>query len=77
MRSSDYLVILLYEIERDIRVGLEFYYTGSQELRTGDILNQEEHHRKKTFKEEYLKMLRDFSITYDSRYLFHFDEGGV
>ncbi|MEX2117509.1 MAG: TonB-dependent receptor [Bacteroidota bacterium] len=28
-------VILLYEIERKIRVGLEFYYTGSQELRTG------------------------------------------
>ena len=34
------------------------------------ILNQEEHHRKKTFKKEYLKMLNDFEIEYDERYLF-------
>ena len=36
------------------------------------ILNQEEHHRKQTFKEEYLKMLKAFDVEYDERYLFKF-----
>ena len=36
------------------------------------IMNQEEHHKSKTFKEEYLKMLSDFEIEYDSKYLFEF-----
>lgn len=36
------------------------------------IINQEEHHKKKTFKAEYLKMLTDFEVEYDSRYLFEF-----
>lgn len=34
------------------------------------ILNQEEHHRKKTFKEEYLDFLSKFEIEYDPKYLF-------
>jgi len=34
------------------------------------IQSQEEHHRKKTFKEEYLKMLEDFAVEYNSEYLF-------
>ena len=34
------------------------------------ILNQEEHHRKKSFKEEYLKILDQFEIEYNSEYLF-------
>jgi len=34
------------------------------------ILNQKEHHKKKTFKEEYLKMLDDFNIPYDKKYIF-------
>ena len=34
------------------------------------ILNQEEHHRKKTFREEYLEFLRKFEVEYDERYLF-------
>jgi len=34
------------------------------------ILNQEEHHRKRTFKEEYLDFLKKFEIEYDERYLF-------
>jgi REP element-mobilizing transposase RayT len=28
------------------------------------IMNQKEHHRKRTFKEEYLELLRDFSVEY-------------
>ncbi len=34
------------------------------------ILNQEEHHKKKTFREEYLKFLKDFNVDYDEKYLF-------
>ncbi len=37
------------------------------------ILSQEEHHRKKTFKEEYLDLLDKFGIEYDSKYLFVWD----
>lgn len=38
------------------------------------ILNQEEHHRKITFKEEYLDFLKKFEINYDEKYLFEFVE---
>ncbi len=38
------------------------------------ILNQEEHHKKKTFKEEYLDFLRKFDIKYDDKYLFEWIE---
>ena len=34
------------------------------------ILNQEEHHHKRTFKEEYLDFLEKFEIEHDVRYLF-------
>ena len=38
------------------------------------IMNQEEHHRKKTFREEYLKMLRDNGIDFKEEYVFDFFE---
>lgn len=34
------------------------------------IQHQEEHHRKKTFTEEYLDFLKAFEIEYDERYIF-------
>ncbi len=34
------------------------------------ILNQEKHHAKKTFKEEYLEFMKKFEIEYDDKYLF-------
>lgn len=34
------------------------------------ILNQEKHHSKKCFKEEYLQMLRENDVTFDERYIF-------
>lgn len=37
-----------------------------------NIMNQEEHHRTKTFKEEYIKMLTDFDVAYEDKYLFEF-----
>jgi putative transposase len=36
------------------------------------ILNQEEHHSKMTFKEEYLEYLKEFEIEYQPEYLFEF-----
>jgi len=38
------------------------------------ILTQEEHHKGKTFKEEYLKLLNDFGIEFKNEYLFEFYE---
>ncbi|HEY4325620.1 MAG TPA: IS200/IS605 family transposase [Mucilaginibacter sp.] len=34
------------------------------------VLNQEEHHRKKTFLEEYKEFLDQFEVNYDERYIF-------
>lgn len=36
------------------------------------IANQEMHHKTRTFKEEYIKMLNDFQIKYQEQYLFDF-----
>ena len=34
------------------------------------VLNQEKHHKKKTFQEEYIDLLRKFEIEHDEKYLF-------
>ena len=34
------------------------------------ILNQEEHHKRQTFKEEYLALLNKYEIPYDEKFLF-------
>ncbi|MEK7818446.1 MAG: IS200/IS605 family transposase [Bacteroidota bacterium] len=38
------------------------------------ILNQEEHHKKKTFREEYITLLKKFEIEYNEKYLFEWIE---
>jgi REP element-mobilizing transposase RayT len=38
------------------------------------IQNQENHHAKKTFKEEYLDMLKKFQVEYEEKYLFEWVE---
>ena len=38
------------------------------------ILNQEEHHKKRTFREEYIDFLKKFDIKYDEKYIFDFIE---
>ena len=38
------------------------------------ILNQEEHHKKKSFREEYLEMLRKNDIDFNENYVFDFFE---
>jgi REP element-mobilizing transposase RayT len=38
------------------------------------IQNQERHHSRRSFKDEYLALLRKFDIAYDDRYVFRFIE---
>jgi hypothetical protein len=38
------------------------------------ILNQELYHNKKTFREEYIGLLKKFEVPYDERYLFEWIE---
>ncbi len=50
-----------------------FSYSKSQALKVVDyILRQPEHHKKKTFKQEYIEFLQKFDIEYDDQYLFEF-----
>lgn len=52
-----------------------FSYSRSDVRHVYDyILNQEEHHRKKTFKEEYEGLLKEFSIEFNKKYLFEWIE---
>ena len=38
------------------------------------ILNQKEHHKKKSFRQEYLEFLKKFEVEFDEKYLFEFYE---
>ena len=38
------------------------------------INNQKEHHRKRTFKEEFLKFIEEFQIEYNEKYSFDWNE---
>jgi putative transposase len=38
------------------------------------IQNQEQHHRRRTFKDEYLTWLKKFEVPFDERYIFKFIE---
>ncbi|HAX48138.1 MAG TPA: IS200/IS605 family transposase [Ignavibacteria bacterium] len=52
-----------------------FSYSKSQiEKVYNYILNQEDHHKEKTFKEEYLELLKKFEIEFDEKYLFEWYE---
>jgi REP-associated tyrosine transposase len=37
------------------------------------ILNQEQHHKKENFKEEYIRFLKKFEIEYNEKYLFEWE----
>lgn len=50
-----------------------FSYSKSQSKNIIDyVLNQEEHHRNKSFREEYVEFLNKFEIDYEEKYLFQF-----
>ncbi len=50
------------------------YAKSQQDVVVKYILNQEEHHKTKSFKEEYLEFLEKFEIDYDEKYLFEWIE---
>lgn len=55
-----------------------FSYSRSQRPTIINYINrQEEHHRKKSFQEEYLDFLEKFEVEYDKRYLFDFHIAGL
>lgn len=48
-----------------------FSYANSEVKRVFRYIeNQEEHHRKKSFKEEYIEFLKQFELEYEEKYLF-------
>jgi putative transposase len=50
-----------------------FSYSKSQSHQVVNyILNQPQHHKKKTFRQEYIEFLNEFEIEFDNRYLFEF-----
>ncbi len=52
-----------------------FTYSKSQAANVVEyILNQPQHHQKKTFKEEYIEFLQKFEIEFNNEYLFEFYE---
>jgi putative transposase len=52
-----------------------FSYSKSQiDNAVNYILNQEEHHKTKTFKEEYIEFIEKFEIEYEEKYLFDWIE---
>ncbi len=52
-----------------------FSYSKSQiDIVAKYVLNQEKHHSRQTFKEEYVTLLDRFEVEYDERYLFEWIE---
>jgi REP element-mobilizing transposase RayT len=52
-----------------------FSYSHSQlDNVIGYIMRQKEHHKKQSFKEEYLELLKRFDVKYEDRYLFEWIE---
>jgi len=52
-----------------------FSYSRSHVQAVTDyVMNQEEHHRKRTFLEEYQQLLEHFEIEFDERYIFKLPE---
>lgn len=52
-----------------------FSYSHSHINKVYDyILNQEQHHKKKTFKQEYLQFLKKFEVEHNEKYLFEWYE---
>jgi len=59
------------------QTGFGAFTVGQSQIQTviNYILNQEEHHRKKTFREEYIEFLNAYQIDYKMEYIF--DEFGT
>ena len=45
------------------------YHINQKEILVNYVKNQREHHHKKTFKEEYIELLKEHGIEFDEKYL--------
>ena len=54
--------------------GVFSYHHSQLDMIYNYILNQEQHHHKKTFREEYLELLNEFEIPFKDEYLFDWIE---
>lgn len=45
------------------------YHINQKEMLVNYVKNQREHHHKKTFKEEYIELLKEHGIEFDEKYL--------
>ena len=45
------------------------YHINQKEMLVNYVKNQKEHHHKKTFKEEYIELLKEHGIEFDEKYL--------
>jgi putative transposase len=57
--------------------GVFSYAKSQRDVVINYILNQEEHHKTKSFKEEYIDFLEKFEIEYDEKYLFEWIEPNI
>lgn len=55
---------------RQVGYGAFTYVITAKENLIRYIINQKEHHKKNTFKDEYIKLLQEYGVEYDERYLF-------
>lgn len=51
--------------------GVFSYHRSDFDMIFNYIQNQEEHHKKESFHDEYIRLLNEFGIEYDEQYLFH------
>lgn len=67
----------LTQVKFQWQTGFGAFSKGQSEIKTviNYILNQEEHHKKKSFRQEYVDLLDSYEISYQSDYLF--DDFGV
>jgi len=74
-RSSKYInenVKLPFHFNWQIGYGAFSYSQSQIGFVIQYILNQEKHHQKQSFKDEYVGLLERFNVEYDERYLFDF-----
>ena len=72
-KSSKYIndnALTLHRFEWQEGYGVFSYSQSQVEDVYKYIKNQEEHHKKQTFKEEYLEFLEKFKVEYDEQYIF-------
>ncbi len=61
-----------FKFEWQVGYGVFSYSYEEKDRLIKYVMNQEEHHRKVSFREEYHKILQEFQIEFKEEYLFHF-----